>query len=165
MESESGENQTVLKVEEKFFSGADDLSEYSFYFPLNHYRILSKETKQFMVEEVERTNLSYVSRKYGISPNNLYRWKKHCERKAGAGRKVSDRGMEERLIEWIRGELGKKRGNLTRKEIQNQAITFSSDPNFKASKGWFERFVKRNKTLDLAHYFGMRGMRSNRQGN
>lgn len=90
--------------------------------PFNHYRILSKEAKQFLIEEADRTNLSLVSRKYGISPNNLYRWKKQCERKAGAGRKVSDLQMETILVEWIQGEIAKGRKNLSRKEIQRRAI-------------------------------------------
>lgn len=36
------------------------------------------------------------------------------------------------------------------------AKQFSKNPDFKASKGWFERFVKRNQSLKLASYFGMK---------
>jgi len=36
---------------------------------------------------------------------------------------------------------------LTRKQIQDQAKNYSNDHNFKASKGWFERFAMRNKFL------------------
>lgn len=53
--------------------------------------------------------------------------------------------MEKNLIDWIKTELAEARPKITRKDIQKKAIAFSSDSNFKASKGWFERFVKRNK--------------------
>jgi hypothetical protein len=53
--------------------------------------------------------------------------------------------MEKNLINWIKGELAETRPKITRKDIQKKAIVLSNDPKFKASKGWFERFVKRNK--------------------
>jgi hypothetical protein len=158
MEDEPKEEMVkgLLKVEERSIHDSEygDLSDHTFAF--NHYRILSREAKQFLINEVERTNLSYVSRKYGISPNNLYRWKKHCDRKVGAGRKVADQQMENMLVEWIVDELAKGRKNLTRKQIQMRAIGFSRDSSFKASKGWLERFIKRNKQLNLADYFGLK---------
>lgn len=64
--------------------------------------------------------------------------------------------MEKMLVEWIQGEIGKGRRNLSRKEIQLRAIDFSSDLSFKASKGWLERFIKRNQQLRLTEYFGGR---------
>ena len=41
-------------------------------------------------------------------------------------------------------ELVKKGEYLTRKKVQIKAKEFSEDKNFKASKGWFERFYTRN---------------------
>ena len=49
--------------------------------------------------------------------------------------------MESLLLNWIE----EKSGIISRKEVQKKAKLFSKDPNFKASKGWFERFYKRNK--------------------
>jgi len=36
------------------------------------------------------TSVSEVSKKYGISINNICRWKKTCDRKRGAGRKITN---------------------------------------------------------------------------
>lgn len=59
---------------------------------------------------------------YGISINNLCRWKKTCERKVGAGRKVHDKELEEKLIDFVKIWKNKNGGaNLTRKIIQDKA--------------------------------------------
>jgi len=47
-------------------------------------------------------SISAVSKMYGISINNLCRWKKTCERKVGAGRKVNDKELEEKLIGFVK---------------------------------------------------------------
>lgn len=77
------------------------------------------------------------------------------DRRTGAGRKVADKEMEERLVLWLKNEM-KKNAIVTRRDIQNKALLFSSHHTFKASKGWFERFVKRNRQLHLMEYFGMK---------
>jgi len=46
-------------------------------------------------------SITQVAKIYGVSINNLCRWKKTCERRAGAGRKVTNMEMEKTLIEWI----------------------------------------------------------------
>ena len=43
--------------------------------------------------EVEELGLAKVSKKYKVSVNNVCRWRKRCERKRGAGRKVCDPSM------------------------------------------------------------------------
>jgi hypothetical protein len=87
---------------------------------------------------------------YGVSINNLTRWKKNCERKAGAGRKVVNAELEGRLIAWIEREIKMNNGvNLSRRLIQQIAREWSGSISFKASKGWLERFVNRNKHLRL----------------
>lgn len=102
---------------------------------------------------MSRTTIAYVSKKYGIATNNLCRWKKTCERRRGAGRKITDAKLEERLIKWIKEEQNKKNLTLTRKQIQENAKLWAEDRNFKASKGWFERFAKRNSELNLLNFF------------
>lgn len=97
---------------------------------------------------MNRTSIAYVSKKYGIAANNLCRWKKSCERRRGAGRKITDAKLEERLIRWIK-EQKERNVTLTRKQIQTNAKLWAEDGNFKASKGWFERFARRNSELDL----------------
>lgn len=49
--------------------------------------------------------------------------------------------MEYQLLEW----LLKQHNPIPRKEVQLMAKRLSCSKDFKASKGWFERFYKRNK--------------------
>jgi transposase-like protein len=107
--------------------------------------MLSTEEKQMIVRECHYLTTHQVSKKYGISVNNICRWRKRCERKTGAGRKVHDPRMEIDLLKWI-SQVGKK-SPLTRQLIRKKAIELSEDDNFKASKGWFERFMNRNREL------------------
>lgn len=66
--------------------------------------------------------ISSVSKMYGISINNLCRWKKTCERKVGAGRKVNDKKLEEKLIDFIKIQKNKNGGaDLTKRIIQDKA--------------------------------------------
>jgi hypothetical protein len=56
--------------------------------------------------------------------------------------------MEERLIEWIR-EAKKNGIYISKGVIQKQALLLSQNSSFKASKGWYERFFRRNYHLGL----------------
>ena len=53
--------------------------------------------------------------------------------------------MENELLRWI-DQMG---GTVvvTRQLIRRKAIELSRDDSFKASKGWFERFMNRNREL------------------
>lgn len=54
------------------------------------YNILSKASKLFLVNQIQYIGVTSVAKMYGVSVNNLCRWKKTCDRKVGAGRKVND---------------------------------------------------------------------------
>lgn len=54
--------------------------------------------------EAETIGLAKASKKHKVSINNVCRWKRRCERKVGAGRKVSDPDMEEEIIAWIKAQ-------------------------------------------------------------
>ena len=49
--------------------------------------------------------------------------------------------MERELVVWIQ----EQKYSLTRIDIQRQAKKISRNPDFKASRGWFFRFRKRNE--------------------
>jgi transposase-like protein len=74
-----------------------------------------------------------VAKKYGVSVNNICRWRKRCDRRSGAGRKVTDMEMENNLLLW----LTKQNAPIPRKEVQLMAKKMSRSQGFKASKGWF----------------------------
>lgn len=42
-----------------------------------------------------------VAKKYHVSVNNICRWRKRCDRRSGAGRKVTDMEMEYKLLQWL----------------------------------------------------------------
>lgn len=50
--------------------------------------------------------------------------------------------MEKLLIKWM-----KKRSKLKMSSIQRKAKILSENENFKASRGWYRNFVKRNQNL------------------
>lgn len=87
-----------------------------------------------------------ISKSLDIPCNTLKRWiKVGIYRRKGAGRKLMDPFMEERLYKWCKTELNQKKA-LTGKEIRKMAKLFSSNQsNFKASKGWLSGFLKRFK--------------------
>ena len=81
------------------------------------YKILDEATKKKIVEETLDSTIVDVARKYNVSVNNICRWRKRCDRRSGAGRKVTDTVMEEKLLEWIEGQSGV----IPRKLVQNKA--------------------------------------------
>ena len=58
------------------------------------YNILNEEIKRKIVEETRDHTVIEVAKKYGVSVNNICRWRKRCDRRSGAGRKVTDTNME-----------------------------------------------------------------------
>lgn len=59
--------------------------------------------------------------------------------------------MERNLINWIENFKGTI---LTRQQIRLKAVELAHDKKFKASKGWFERFANRNRTLLRSKGYG-----------
>jgi hypothetical protein len=52
--------------------------------------------------------------------------------------------MEEELLEWIHKFVALNGKQPEKKLVKKMAIQFSNHPSkFKASKGWFEKFVSR----------------------
>ena len=66
------------------------------------YKILTEDDKKKIVEETRNSTVIETSRKYGVSVNNICRWRKRCDRRTGAGRKITDVEMEQNLLEWLR---------------------------------------------------------------
>ncbi len=100
------------------------------------YKILSQSEKEYIVHLATKITTCEVARKFNISVNNICRWKKGCARKVGAGRKITNQALEEKIIVYVKGEV-KKGSALTRKQVQLKAKELSESKSFKASKGWF----------------------------
>jgi len=65
------------------------------------------------------------------------------QRLPGGGRKVNNEEMEIKIRQWILDERSLYH-RVTRKSICSKAIALANDPNFKASRGWVEKFMERH---------------------
>jgi hypothetical protein len=80
-----------------------------------------------------------------IPEKNIKRWLKNGPaRKKGAGRKTMDPNMEKALLDWICGEFNRLGTFPDCRELKHKAKDLSSVMDFKASKGWCDKFLRRN---------------------
>ena len=88
---------------------------------------------------------------FHVPPYKIKQWSKSLRtEKKTRGRKPTDPHMEMKMCEWLEAEL-KKGTQLTQKTIRDQAKLISSCDDFKASKGWLEKFFKRRPELFAAY--------------
>lgn len=52
--------------------------------------------------------------------------------------------MEKKLLEWYHSNNIIKGNKITTKDFKKKALELSKDPTFRASKGWLQKFRKRN---------------------
>lgn len=68
------------------------------------------------------------------------------DRKKGGGRKTSYPKMEKSILAWVLDTVSKTCKLPSRREIRNKALDYCDpDHSFKASKGWCDKFLTRNK--------------------
>jgi len=113
------------------------------------YKMFSYEMRIEVLNFMKSKGLKKASIKYGINKKRLLRWIKNGpERKKGAGRKTLDPEMENLLVEWIRQEVANHNVFPTRQAIKIKAREISKVESFRASKGWCDKFFRRNhKTI------------------
>lgn len=110
------------------------------------YQMMSSRAKLAVIRDSERFGLLEASRLHQVKPKNIKRWIKNgVNRKPGGGRKTQDPLMEKKLLLWIKDYMNENEDALPpRKMITQYAKSFSSHPrDFKASKGWLDKFLKR----------------------
>ena len=110
-----------------------------------NYKICTSNTKLEAVHLAMHHPPKKVAEIMNIPEKNIKRWLVlGVERKKGAGRKMTDPSMEDNLLEWIRN-FHKTFSKLPDQSmLKKQAFQFSSNSCFKASKGWCDKFIKRN---------------------
>ena len=87
--------------------------------------------------------VSQISKNFGIPIKNIKRWcEQGVDRKEGAGRKRLDPLMEDELYKRII-DLQPEGGKLSIEEIREKALSLSTVPDFKASRGWVINFMER----------------------
>ena len=111
-----------------------------------HYFMFSSEAKQFCLDLINKKKfpLDITMKMCKVPRKSLRRWSHvGCMRKKGCGRKTKNPKMEEKLVEWY-NEVIKKNKCVTAKMIREKAVQISNDKDFLASKGWLEKFKKKN---------------------
>jgi len=89
-----------------------------------------------------------IQRDTKICKKNIERWTRcGVDRKKGAGRKTLNPRMERHLIDWVKESIRQPgRGMPKRKQILDMAKEYQTK-EFKASKGWCDKFLKRNRRM------------------
>ena len=111
-----------------------------------HYFMFSSEAKQFCLDLISKKKypLDITMKMCKVPRKSLRRWSHvGCLRKKGCGRKTKNPKMEEQLVQWY-NEAIKRNVNITAKMIRDKAVQISNDKDFLASKGWLEKFKKKN---------------------
>lgn len=109
------------------------------------YRKYNKIVKKEAVESACFLNdLPKASFIHDVPLKSLKHWMKKKERNKTIGRNVRDKEMEERLKSWICEFQDKNIFFPFPKFISLKAKEFSKKTNFKASRCWLEKFLKRN---------------------
>jgi hypothetical protein len=111
-----------------------------------HYFMFSSEAKQFCLDLISKKKypLDITMKMCKVPRKSLRRWSHvGCLRKKGCGRKTKNPKMEEQLVQWY-NEVKKRNVNVTAKMIREKAVEISNDKDFLASKGWLEKFKKKN---------------------
>lgn len=116
---------------------AANLEQYKHSFP--------RKYKEHVVSHAKKYGITETCKKFKITKKNIERWQqKGFERKKGAGRKTTNPAMEQDMLIWVQEYIYRDKKLPKRKFIISQAKNFVSD-NFKASKGWCDKFLKRNR--------------------
>ena len=125
------------------------------------HRMYSVHQKQKVAEYAHVHGIRPASRQFGISRKNIQRWvaeglhevknKGNFKRKnaKGQGRKVSyPPEVERKLVQWLL-EKQNLEVKVSHKMLKEQAIALitPTNPNFKASDGWSQKFVRRNNIV------------------
>lgn len=109
------------------------------------YKIVCLETKLEAVRLARITSIKEASESLKIPEKNIKRWLRNGpERKKGAGRKTTDPNMEKHLLQWIAKEYRNTGQFPDSKEIKRMAKDLTRYDEFKASKGWCDKFLRRN---------------------
>lgn len=125
------------------------------------YNICSLELKNEAIQLAKSTSIKEAAERLNIPDKNIKRWLQNGpERKKGAGRKTVDPKMEKEILKWISSQYRETNNFPLACEIKAKAKELSSHPKFKASKGWCDKFMKRNEmyfrylTIDKAKNSG-----------
>ncbi len=110
-----------------------------------NYNICTLSRKKEAIRISRIKSIKEASRMLNIPEKNIKRWIRNGpDRKKGAGRKMRDPIMEKNILQWILEHSESNHKIPNSHEIKQQAKKFSNLKDFKASKGWCDKFLRRN---------------------
>ena len=131
----------------------------------NLKRSFSMSFKKEAITFAETTNNHDAARKFNVDVKRIREWRqKKAEivdtcakakgqgkrRLEGGGRKITDEGLEEQLLEWIHGRrssglrVSRKLIMMKAKFLYDETCDESEKDLFLASNGWLQKFMRRN---------------------
>jgi len=110
--------------------------------------MFSLEERKKSIKLVAKLGLEQASALVGIPKKRMKRWVENGpDRKKGAGRKTMDPEMEYKLICWISYFTEKNKRFPMRQVIKQKAKELTCIREFRASKGWCDKFFRRNAVI------------------
>uniref|UniRef100_A0A915M057 HTH CENPB-type domain-containing protein n=1 Tax=Meloidogyne javanica TaxID=6303 RepID=A0A915M057_MELJA len=117
----------------------------------------SLNKKLEVIEYAKKNSKMAAAKRYGIDRRCIIDWFKQEEklkseaglskRLRGGGRHMKYSQLDEELAIWVREKRSEKH-RVSRRLIQQQALKFfvptEEEPDFKASIGWLQKFMKRH---------------------
>ena len=107
-----------------------------------------------VIEKAERIGNRPASRHFKVDERRIREWRKKKDaltsesegkrnkrRLSGGGRKVKYEDKDQKLMEWITQESRDRR--VSRREIMEKGAELFGDDDFRFSRGWLEKFMKR----------------------
>lgn len=118
--------------------------------PRGKYKMYTDEERETIFRYAEEYGAKQAVKMFGIDRRRIKRWmeKGSCRNIGGQGRSPLNVGMEEKLVKEIENHCYSFGKYPKRKLIKKWALDFyEGDGEFKASKGWFDKFFRRNKDI------------------
>ena len=109
-------------------------------------RTFPRKFKEMVVKDADVLGITATAKKYNITRKNIERWCRNgIDRKPGGGRKTHDMELENNMIDWVEDYIRIEKKMPRRNYIIVKASQYVND-KFKASKGWCDKFLRRNKS-------------------
>lgn len=118
------------------------------YGPRGKYKMYTDEERETIFRYAEEYGPKQAVKMFGIDRRRIKRWmeKGSCRNIGGQGRSPLNVEMEQKLVKEIEVYCYREGKYPKRKLIKEWALLFyTGEGEFKASKGWFDKFFRRNK--------------------
>lgn len=110
-----------------------------------NYNMLTLDQRVQLLNFASKNGIDATHHKYRICKSRIRRYLSNgADRKKGGGRKTLDPDMEVNLLNWIENSTRDSQSFPSRCLIKEKAKSLTKVDNFLASKGWCDKFFKRN---------------------